>query len=164
MFVCASSTSTSTSPAPSPPHVPPVLPVTYITHDSPPLLNPHTSCAVAILPPTQHNTHTHTQAHVDQWEDEGKAPLHDIFKRLGDLGVLCVDSKEEDGGMGLDFSFKMAIGEELGNIDCGALPMAIQVCVCVVRVRVPLWQSRYVCVVGVCVCVWVCGWCVLYAV
>ena len=91
-----------------------------------------------------------------------------------------MDSKEEDGGMGLDFSFKMAIGEELGNIDCGALPMAIQVCVCVVCACVCpcgnpdmcVWWVRVgvcgclpvavqVCGVCLCVCVWVCvGVCV----
>ncbi|NXG42877.1 IVD dehydrogenase, partial [Psilopogon haemacephalus] len=31
------------------------------------------------------------------------------------------------GGMGLDFSYTMAVAEELGNVHCGAIPMAVGV-------------------------------------
>ncbi|KAJ1101092.1 hypothetical protein NDU88_006165 [Pleurodeles waltl] len=37
------------------------------------------------------------------------------------------DSKEEYGGMGLDFTYSTAVAEELGNIRCGGVPMAIGV-------------------------------------
>lgn len=33
----------------------------------------------------------------------------------------------EYGGMGLDFSYSIAVAEELGNIRCGGVPMAIGV-------------------------------------
>lgn len=33
----------------------------------------------------------------------------------------------EYGGLGLDFSYSIAVDEELGNINCGAIPMAIGV-------------------------------------
>lgn len=33
----------------------------------------------------------------------------------------------EYGGMGLDFSYNIAVAEELGNIHCGGIPMAIGV-------------------------------------
>lgn len=33
----------------------------------------------------------------------------------------------EYGGLGLDFSYSVAVAEELGNINCGAIPMAIGV-------------------------------------
>ena len=33
----------------------------------------------------------------------------------------------EYGGLGLDFSYSVAVSEELGNIRCGGVPMAIGV-------------------------------------
>ena len=33
----------------------------------------------------------------------------------------------EYGGLGLDFSYSMAVAEELGAINCGAIPMAVGV-------------------------------------
>ena len=33
----------------------------------------------------------------------------------------------EYGGLGLDYSYSCALAEELGNINCGAVPMAIGV-------------------------------------
>lgn len=33
----------------------------------------------------------------------------------------------EYGGLGLDYSFSIAVAEELGEIRCGSLPMAIGV-------------------------------------
>lgn len=38
-----------------------------------------------------------------------------------------VASPAEYGGLGLDFSYSMAVSEELGNIRCGGIPMAIGV-------------------------------------
>ncbi|XP_062265525.1 probable acyl-CoA dehydrogenase 6 [Platichthys flesus] len=65
--------------------------------------------------------------HVDQWEAEGKFPAHKIFKILGSAGFLGVNKPVEYGGMGLDFSYSVAVAEELGNIHCGGIPMAIGV-------------------------------------
>lgn len=39
----------------------------------------------------------------------------------------CVLSCAEYGGLGLDYSFSVAVAEELGNIRCGGIPMAIGV-------------------------------------
>jgi len=33
----------------------------------------------------------------------------------------------ENGGLGLDYTFSVAVAEELGNIKCGSVPMAIGV-------------------------------------
>ncbi|KAG8548507.1 hypothetical protein GDO81_025170 [Engystomops pustulosus] len=41
--------------------------------------------------------------------------------------MLGVNKPPEYGGMGLDFSYSIAIAEELGNINCGGIPMAIGV-------------------------------------
>ncbi|KAM3596420.1 uncharacterized protein V6R79_014086 [Siganus canaliculatus] len=65
--------------------------------------------------------------HVDQWEAEGKFPAHKVFKILGDAGFLGVNRPVEYGGLGLDFSYSVAVSEELGHIHCGGVPMAIGV-------------------------------------
>uniref|UniRef100_A0A674M9E9 Zgc:85777 n=1 Tax=Takifugu rubripes TaxID=31033 RepID=A0A674M9E9_TAKRU len=65
--------------------------------------------------------------HVDQWEAEGQFPAHKVFKLLGNAGFLGVNKPVEYGGLGLDFSYSMAVSEELGNIRCGGIPMAIGV-------------------------------------
>ncbi|TNN72146.1 putative acyl-CoA dehydrogenase 6 [Liparis tanakae] len=65
--------------------------------------------------------------HVDQWEAEGIFPAHKIFKILGSAGFLGVNKPVEYGGLGLDFSYNVAVSEELGNIRCGGIPMAIGV-------------------------------------
>lgn len=63
--------------------------------------------------------------HVQKWEEAGRFPAHTVFKKLGDLGVLAVNKPEAFGGLGLDFSYTIAIAEELGSIDCAAIPMAV---------------------------------------
>ncbi|XP_065674331.1 probable acyl-CoA dehydrogenase 6 [Hydra vulgaris] len=65
--------------------------------------------------------------HVNCWEEAGGFPAHKVFKTLGSAGFLGVNKPVEYGGLGLDFSFTMAVHEEMGNIPCGALPMAIGV-------------------------------------
>uniref|UniRef100_A0A3Q3DAX7 Zgc:85777 n=1 Tax=Hippocampus comes TaxID=109280 RepID=A0A3Q3DAX7_HIPCM len=65
--------------------------------------------------------------YVDQWEAEGKFPAHKIFKILGNAGFLGVNKPVEYGGMGLDYSYSVAVSEELGHIRCGGIPMAIGV-------------------------------------
>ncbi|KAJ8403110.1 hypothetical protein AAFF_G00360260 [Aldrovandia affinis] len=64
---------------------------------------------------------------VDQWEKAGLFPAHKIFKILGSAGFLGVNKPIEYGGLGLDFSYSVAVSEELGNIRCGGIPMAIGV-------------------------------------
>ncbi|XP_051992202.1 probable acyl-CoA dehydrogenase 6 [Xyrauchen texanus] len=65
--------------------------------------------------------------YVDEWEQEGQFPAHKIFKILGNAGFLGVNKPMEYGGLGLDFSYSVAVAEELGNINCGGIPMAIGV-------------------------------------
>ncbi|KAL7829545.1 hypothetical protein AOLI_G00304300 [Acnodon oligacanthus] len=65
--------------------------------------------------------------YVDKWENEGQFPAHKIFKILGSAGFLGVNKPVEYGGLGLDFSYNVAVAEELGNISCGGIPMAIGV-------------------------------------
>lgn len=65
--------------------------------------------------------------HVDEWEEAGIFPAHQVFKRLGELGLLGLTKPEAHGGAGLDYSYSMAMAEALGHIDCGGVPMAIGV-------------------------------------
>jgi len=65
--------------------------------------------------------------HVDEWEAEQQFPSHELFKKMGDLGLLGINKPEADGGMGLDYSYNMVAAEELGRIKCGGVPMAIGV-------------------------------------
>ncbi len=65
--------------------------------------------------------------HVDEWEEAGMFPAHDLFKKLGDAGFLGICRPPEFGGLGLDYSFSMVMAEELGHVRCGAVPMAIGV-------------------------------------
>jgi citronellyl-CoA dehydrogenase len=65
--------------------------------------------------------------HVAQWEREAQFPSHEVFKKLGDLGLLGLKYPEEFGGAGLDFSYSMVMAEALGECNCGGIPMAIGV-------------------------------------
>lgn len=65
--------------------------------------------------------------YVDQWEEEGQFPAHEVFKKFGDAGFLGITKPVEYGGLGLDYSFAIAAGEALGTINCGAIPMALAV-------------------------------------
>ncbi len=53
--------------------------------------------------------------HVDGWEKEGLFPAHEVFKKLGDAGFLGVNKPVEYGGLGLDYSYSVAVAEELGK-------------------------------------------------
>lgn len=65
--------------------------------------------------------------HVREWEEAEQFPSHEVFKKMGDLGLLGVKYPEEDGGLGLDFSYSMIVAEEVGRIRCGGVPMAMGV-------------------------------------
>ncbi|WP_163515319.1 acyl-CoA dehydrogenase family protein [Gelidibacter japonicus] len=51
---------------------------------------------------------------MDAWEKDGMVS-RDIWKRAGDLGLLCIDMPEAYGGSGLDFSFNALFIEELAK-------------------------------------------------
>ena len=70
---------------------------------------------------------TEINPHVDAWEEAEIFPAHEVFKKLGDLGFLGLCKPTEYGGLGLDYSFSLAMAETLGYIHCGGVPMAIGV-------------------------------------
>ena len=65
--------------------------------------------------------------HVEEWEEAGIFPAHQVFKGLGNLGLLGLTKPVEFGGAGLDYSYAVAMAETLHNIPCGGIPMAIGV-------------------------------------
>jgi citronellyl-CoA dehydrogenase len=65
--------------------------------------------------------------HVDDWEAAGIFPAHQVFKRMGDLGLLGLNKPTAFGGMGLDYSYAAVLAETLGEMHCGGVPMAIGV-------------------------------------
>jgi len=64
---------------------------------------------------------------VDAWEKAEHFPAHEVFRKLGALGLLGVKYPEAYGGLGLDFSYAITVAEELGACHCGGVPLAIGV-------------------------------------
>lgn len=65
--------------------------------------------------------------HVDEWEAAEIFPAHELFKKMGDLGLLGLTKPEAYGGSGLDYSYSLVMAETLGHVACGGIPMAIGV-------------------------------------
>jgi citronellyl-CoA dehydrogenase len=65
--------------------------------------------------------------HVDEWEAAEAFPAHEVFKKLGDLGLLGLTKPTDYGGMALDYSYSVVMAEALGHCDCGGIPMAVGV-------------------------------------
>src|SRR3989338_7426493 len=65
--------------------------------------------------------------HVEQWEKDGRFPIHEVFRKAGELGLLGISKPEKFGGMGLDYSYSIVAAEEFGTIHCGGIPMSIGV-------------------------------------
>ena len=64
---------------------------------------------------------------VEEWEAAEMFPAHQVFKGLGQLGLLGLTKPEAFGGAALDYSYSMLMAETLGHINCGGVPMAIGV-------------------------------------
>jgi citronellyl-CoA dehydrogenase len=65
--------------------------------------------------------------YVEEWEEAGIFPAHELFKRMGEQGYLGINKPTQYGGMGLDYSYQLVFLETLGHIRCGGIPMAIGV-------------------------------------
>ena len=60
--------------------------------------------------------------HVDAWEDAGAFPAHEVFGKLGELGLLGLTKPESAGGAALDYSYAVVLAEALGSCRCGGVP------------------------------------------
>ena len=65
--------------------------------------------------------------HADEWEAAKSFPAHELFRKLGALGLLGVTKPEAYGGLGLDYSYSVAVGEALGAMKAQGVGMAIGV-------------------------------------
>ncbi|WP_322028035.1 acyl-CoA dehydrogenase family protein [Burkholderia sp. BCC1977] len=64
---------------------------------------------------------------VERWEDAECFPAHEVFKKMGDLGLLGITKPVEFGGLGLDYSYSLVQAEVLGASVCNGVSLAIGV-------------------------------------
>jgi len=65
--------------------------------------------------------------YMDEWEEKGIAPLHDLFKKMGDLGFLGIRYDPKYGGQGLDYWYDLILLEEMSHCHGMGIPMAVSV-------------------------------------
>lgn len=65
--------------------------------------------------------------HADAWEESGMFPAHELFPKLGKLGVFGLEYDPAYGGMGADHSYTVVYGEEMGRASTGGVSMACSV-------------------------------------
>jgi citronellyl-CoA dehydrogenase len=65
--------------------------------------------------------------HVDEWEEAGAWPGHEVLRKMGALGFLGLTYAEDDGGQGLDFWYTVIFCEELARTNCAGVPTGITV-------------------------------------
>jgi len=70
---------------------------------------------------------TEINPHVEEWEQAGIFPAHEVFKKMGDQGFLGIHKPEKFGGLGLDYSYELAFCEALGALKSASVGMAIGV-------------------------------------
>ena len=66
------------------------------------------------------------QPHYDQWEKDEKLP-RELWNRMGENGLLCVDVPEQYGGFGADFRLSAVMVEEASRMGFGALASNLSV-------------------------------------
>ncbi len=68
---------------------------------------------------------TEINPHAADWDAAGEIPLHDLFGKLGALGLLGISRPETYGGLALDYSFEMVMAEEMGAAHSPSFGMAL---------------------------------------
>ena len=78
---------------------------------------------------------TEIAAHVREWDDKAFFP-REIFKKLGELGMMGILIPEEFGGAGLTYRHYVAVLEELGAVEGGiALGVAAHNSLCTCHIH-----------------------------
>ena len=62
---------------------------------------------------------------IQEWEDAEFFPAHELFRKMGALGFLGVNREEAYGGLGLDFTYSIAVAEAMGHAAAGGIGMAV---------------------------------------
>jgi citronellyl-CoA dehydrogenase len=70
---------------------------------------------------------TEINPYVEAWEAQRIFPAHELFKKMGNLGLLGLSYPEEYGGGGVDYWYSVVFLEEIGRIHCAGVPMGIAV-------------------------------------
>jgi citronellyl-CoA dehydrogenase len=65
--------------------------------------------------------------YADQWETSGSFPAHELFPKLGKLGIFGLEYDPDYGGQGADHLFTVVYGEEFGRCATGGVAMAVSV-------------------------------------
>ncbi len=80
--------------------------------------------------------------HMDEWE-ETVVPLHDLLKKMGDLGFLGIRYDPRYGGQGLDYWFETVFLEELGHVHGLGVPTAVVVQTHLATPSLDMFGSEY---------------------
>ena len=70
---------------------------------------------------------TEIDPHAEEWEEAGILPARELFRKMGQQGLLGIHKPEKFGGQGLDYSYEMAFCEAVGNAKSASSVMAIGV-------------------------------------
>ena len=68
---------------------------------------------------------TEINPNADAWEAAGAFPAHEVFGKLGTLGLLGISRPTDYGGLALDYSYELILAEELGGAHCGGVGMGV---------------------------------------
>ncbi len=68
----------------------------------------------------------HVEPHYEKWEKAGILPK-ELYLKMGEAGLLCVDQPEEYGGIGAPFEFSMVVLEETSRMGFLALASNLSV-------------------------------------
>src|SRR6478735_7883864 len=66
------------------------------------------------------------EPNYEKWERDGIFPK-DLYLKMGENGLLCVDVPEEYGGIGAEFAFSMVVLEETARMGFLALASNLSV-------------------------------------
>ncbi|MGQ0621497.1 MAG: acyl-CoA dehydrogenase family protein [Panacagrimonas sp.] len=69
---------------------------------------------------------SNVEPHYEQWEKNGIVP-RELYLRMGEQGLLCVDQPEEYGGTGAPFGFAVVVLEEAARMGFLALASNLSV-------------------------------------
>jgi citronellyl-CoA dehydrogenase len=81
----------------------------------------------ALIASTRRFVENEIDPFVDEWEAAEIFPAHELFKKMGRLGLLGITKTEAYGGLGLDFSYALAAAEAIGYARAQGVGMGIGV-------------------------------------